>query len=306
MTSFFILMGSGTLFVMSVLLFFSAIQRRRREQWGDRLITVLEHRSMSNRLFLPTTKNADLLNALPENESKHDALQRRDKDIIFSYFGMSSGKASIYFLGARAIISAIFCFCYKISDGMGFAPTTNDFSWYGYLILVGAVGFMIPDYIVSKLSKRRKEKIEKLAPDAIDLLTLTVESGISFDEALQVVSQSMQGYGSVLADELEILAAELVVLPHREAAFANLVDRTGSATFGYLKLAILQGEKFGAPVAGSLRIVAEESRQQNFLDKEEKGAKLPVYLSIPLMLFILPPVVVVSVGPGFIQLMRSF
>ncbi|MEH6474129.1 MAG: type II secretion system F family protein [Sneathiella sp.] len=306
MINFLILMGSGTLFVVSVLLFFGAIQRRRREQWGDRLITVLEYRPVPNRLFLPTAKNADLLNSLPENESKHDALQRRDKDIIFSHFGMSSGKSSIYFIGARVVIAVIFCFSYKISNGLGFAPVANDFSWYGYLILVGVVGFMVPEYIVSKLSKRRKEKIEKLAPDAIDLLTLTVESGISFDEALQVVSQSMQGYASVLVDELEILAAELVVLPHREAAFANLVDRTGSATFGYLKLAILQGEKFGAPVAGSLRIVAEESRQQNFLDKEEKGAKLPVYLSIPLMLFILPPVVAVSVGPGFIQLMRSF
>ncbi|OUR80200.1 hypothetical protein A9Q83_01875 [Alphaproteobacteria bacterium 46_93_T64] len=305
MDKIYLLMICLILLVLSGMFFVKARNRRRQELWGQRVSSL-----SSTEQGLPSTstkKSADgFLKKQRLSESREDTLVQRDKDAVFAMWGLDLVRAPFHFHLLKVASTIVICSIYSFTDGAGLVDPNNNILWYGYLVIIGVFGFLAPEIIVAALAKRRREKIEKIAPDVIELLMLTVEAGVTFDAAVLAVCKSVKRYAGYMAQELEILSAELVILPNREMAYANLIERSGSKTFGYLKVALMQGEKYGTPIAASLRIVAKEGRQQALLAKEEKAGRLPVYLSIPLMLFILPPVVVISAGPGFVQLMRSF
>lgn len=172
------------------------------------------------------------------------------------------------------------------------------------LFLIG--GSLVPDFIVKKIAQNRRNHIEHMAPDIIDLLLLSIETGMTFDHALIEAQQTLSFYEKILARELQQLSADLVILPNRSEAFENLVKRTGSETLRYLSVALSQGERYGTPIAASLRSVAQDARKRDLIEIDRRAGRLPVILSIPLMLLILPPVVAISAGPGFVTLMRSF
>ncbi len=151
-----------------------------------------------------------------------------------------------------------------------------------------------------------QSKLSAQAPDVIDYLVLAVEVGVNIDVALIEVNRLLKPMMPAMANELEKLSNDLAILPNREIAFQKLIHRTRVETFVFLKQALLQGEKYGTPIAASLKIVAKESRQHTFQRRQERARKLPVFISIPLMILILPPIIAVSTGPGFIQLMRTF
>lgn len=173
-------------------------------------------------------------------------------------------------------------------------------------IVILAASSYLPQIYVHKAAQKRRDLMERSAPDVIDFLLLSIEAGMTLDHSLSEARVSLSTYAQDIAKELDQLSEELLVLPDRNVALENLVQRTGSETFRYLSVALSQGEKYGTPLVASLRLVVQESRKKNLSNLEQRAAKLPVLLSIPLMLFILPPVIVVSAGPGFVALMRSF
>ncbi len=194
---------------------------------------------------------------------------------------------------------------YFLLELFAFPKQMEDTSRILFLCLFAGGGGAAPRYLAHLLKTKKQQKIEDVVPDVIDLLVLSVEAGMTFDAALLQTRRHIAEYSTEMFEELEILVAELAVLPERRQAFANLVSRTGSETLRYLSIALQQGEKYGTPVSASLKTVAIDSRKRVFLDLEKKAARLPVWLSLPLMLCILPPVVALSVGPGFVSLLRS-
>lgn len=169
---------------------------------------------------------------------------------------------------------------------------------------VGAVlvGFMLPEVYIKNVATKRREILNSLLPEGLDLLTICVEAGLSIDAAFRRVSREMQGSMPELAVEFEMTAIELTYLPDRQQALENMADRTDSAAVAALVNALRQTEKYGTPLAASLRILSQEFRQTRASKAEEKGARMPALMTVPLMVFILPTLITVLIAPAIMSM----
>ncbi len=166
-------------------------------------------------------------------------------------------------------------------------------------VLFGAllVGWRIPDFLLKRLVARRRLRLEVGIPDALDLLVICAEAGLSLDQAVEQVSRDIRASNRAVADELATTAAEMRVLSNRAEALENLVERTGLKTMRSITATLTQAIRFGTPLAESMRILAGEMRTERMMRIEERAARLAVLLSIPLALFILPCLMIVIGTP---------
>ena len=170
-------------------------------------------------------------------------------------------------------------------------------------ICVGGVlsGFMMPEIYIKNVATRRREILNHVLPEGLDLLTICVEAGLSIDAAFRRVSREMRGSMPELAAEFEITAIELTYLPDRQQALENMSERSNSPAMGALVNALRQTEKYGTPLAASLRILSQEFRQTRASKAEEKGARMPALMTVPLMVFILPTLITVLIAPAIMS-----
>ena len=168
---------------------------------------------------------------------------------------------------------------------------------------VGAVlsGFMMPELYIKNVAQKRREVLNYVLPEGLDLLTICVEAGLSIDAAFRRVAREMQGSMPELATEFEMTAIELTYLPDRQQALENMADRSDSPAIAALVNALRQTEKYGTPLAGSLRILSQEFRQTRASKAEEKGARMPALMTVPLMVFILPTLITVLLAPAIMS-----
>ena len=173
-------------------------------------------------------------------------------------------------------------------------------------LCVGGVlaGFVLPDAYLKNKATKRREILNYVLPEGLDLLTICVEAGLSIDAAFRRVSKEMQGSMPELATEFDMTAIELTYLPDRQQALENLAERSSSQAIAALVNALRQTEKYGTPLAGSLRILSQEFRQTRASKAEEKGARMPALMTVPLMVFILPTLITVLVAPAVLQVLE--
>jgi tight adherence protein C len=170
-------------------------------------------------------------------------------------------------------------------------------------VCVGAVlaGFVMPEVYVKNVAQKRRETLNYLLPEGLDLLTICVEAGLSIDAAFRRVSREMQNTMPELAAEFDITAIELTYLPDRQQALENMTERSDSPAVAALVNALRQTEKYGTPLAASLRILSQEFRQTRASKAEEKGARMPALMTVPLMVFILPTLITVLIAPAIMN-----
>jgi tight adherence protein C len=175
-------------------------------------------------------------------------------------------------------------------------------------VLFGAlmVGWRIPDFVLKRLSNQRRLRLEQGMPDAIDLLVICAEAGLTLNQAIEQVSRDLRRSSPDVAEEFAATAGEMRVLPDAGQALDNLAQRTGLETLRSLIATLKQSLKFGTPLAESLRILAAEMRATRQARFEERAARLPVLLSIPMMLFILPCVLIVIGTPVVLRIADTF
>ncbi len=179
-----------------------------------------------------------------------------------------------------------------------------DLDLVGRMILgVGAVvvGYFAPDLYIRNTISKRREAIRKALPDALDLMVICAEAGLSLDATLKRVAEELAEAAPEMADETAITALELGFLPDRRKALENLGLRTDLPGLRGLVTTLTQAERYGTPLANSLRVLAAEFRNQRMMKAEEKAARLPALLTVPMILFILPPLFVVLIGPAIID-----
>jgi tight adherence protein C len=171
-------------------------------------------------------------------------------------------------------------------------------------VLMGALmaGWRLPDFILSRLAARRRLRLEQGLPDALDLLVICAEAGLSLDQSIEQVSEDLRASNSAVAGEFATTASEMRVLSNRAEALDNLVERTGVASLRSITATLNQAIRFGTPLAESLRILAAEMRNARLMRIEERAARLPVLLAIPLALFILPSLMMVISTPVALRL----
>ncbi|MFQ3596612.1 MAG: type II secretion system F family protein, partial [Sphingomonadaceae bacterium] len=186
--------------------------------------------------------------------------------------------------------------------GAGMAPLLGAGVTLGAMAGLG-VGLAAPRLWLRWACQRRRATLEAGFPDSLDLLVICVESGLSIDAALSRVARALAPARPELAEELGATAVELGFLPNRRDAFANLESRTGLASVQALVALLYQTERYGTPLAAALRTLASEARAAALLRVEERAARLPAILTVPMILFVLPPLFIVLVGPVIAQLL---
>ena len=172
-------------------------------------------------------------------------------------------------------------------------------------IAIGAayVGFFLPDIFLSNVIQKRQTSIKRAFPDALDLLLICVESGMSVEAAFKKVSDEIGLQSVPLAEELTLTTAELSYLSDRRQAYENLSKRTGLDGVKAVCTSLIQAERYGTPVGTALRVMAQENRDMRMAEAEKKAAGLPPKLTVPMILFFLPCLFVVILGPAVIRVM---
>jgi tight adherence protein C len=173
-----------------------------------------------------------------------------------------------------------------------------------FVIALGAagVGFYLPNLYVQNAINKRQLSIRRSWPDALDLLLICIESGMSIEPAFRRVAEEVGSQSLPLAEEMSLTAAELSYLQERRQAFENLSSRTGLEPVRAVTTALIQAERYGTPLGQALRVLSQESRATRLSEAEKKAAALPPKLTVPMILFFLPVLFLVIIGPAMIQL----
>ncbi len=301
---------SGLAFLTVVTVWYGLIERHPMERRAKMLATrreelrgqALKERSNTRRrkqeslsvmrqvvdtLKLMQSQQADKLN----ERLAQAGLRSRDAAIVFMFFKV----AMPVLLGAAAFVAV-----YLLQFG-DLAPAVR----LATVFSAAALGFFVPELYVSNLTSKRQLALAKALPDGLDLLVICAESGLSLDAALDRVANEVGGASPELAEELQLTSVELGFLPDRRQALLNLNRRTNLGSIRGVVNTLLQTEKYGTPLSQSLRVLANEFRDQRMLKAEEKAARLPATLTVPMIVFILPVLFIVLIGPAIISVMDN-
>jgi len=190
----------------------------------------------------------------------------------------------------------VFFYLFFIND-YGLAPLVR----LGLSIGGAYLGFYLPNIFVSNLIQRRQKSIRRVFPDSLDLLLICVQAGMSIEAAMNKVASEIGPRSLELAEEFSLTTAELSYLPERRQAYENLGKRTGLPMVRAVGTSLAQAERYGTAIGQALRVLAKESRDMRMAEAEKKAAALPPKLTVPMILFFLPVLFVVILGPAAIQ-----
>jgi tight adherence protein C len=174
---------------------------------------------------------------------------------------------------------------------------------FGIAIGAAYFGMLSPNLFLRNKIQRRQVSIKRAFPDALDLLLICIESGMSVEAAFQKVSEEVGTQSVALAEELTLTTAELSYLPDRRQAYENLAKRTGLEGVKSVSLALAQAERYGTPLGATMRVLSQENRDMRMSEAEKRAAALPPKLTVPMILFFLPVLFIVILGPAAIKVM---
>jgi tight adherence protein C len=222
--------------------------------------------------------------------------------------------ASAGFRGPQAEITFLF---FRLVAPVGFFVAALFYNYFlgdpeasGLMqaaIVIGAtyLGIKAPELFISNTITNRQASMRRAFPDALDLMLICVESGMSIEHAFRKVGQEIGTQSIPLAEEFALATAELSYLPDRRLAYINLATRTGLDSVKQISTVLIQAEKYGTPLGQALRITAQESRDSRMMEAEKKAAALPPKLTVPMIVFFLPVLMVVVLAPAAIQVMQT-
>lgn len=223
--------------------------------------------------------------------------------VRFLNAGLRHPYAPVLYFAAKTILAAslpllVFFF---LSTSSAIHSTNGTLFW---LLCATGLGYYMPNVLLNHLIVRRQREVFESFPDALDLMTVCVEAGLAMDAALARVAADIGLKSAVLADELHLVTLELRAGSPKDKALRNLALRTGVDDVSALVSMLIQAERFGTSIAASLRVQSDQLRTKRRQRAEEQAAKIALKLLFPLIFFIFPTLLVVLMGPAFIQIYR--
>lgn len=185
----------------------------------------------------------------------------------------------------------------NVVNGFGLLPIQKLCACIAALVL----GYYAPNVYISNIAQKRRESIVAAFPDSLDLLLICVESGMSIEAAIQKVGAEVGSSSMELAEEMSLLTAELSYLPDRRLAYENFARRTNHPGIKSVATAMIQAERYGTPLGAALRVMAKENRELRLSAAEKKAAALPAQLTVPMILFFLPVLFIMILGPAVMR-----
>jgi tight adherence protein C len=214
--------------------------------------------------------------------------------------GIRAPNAPLVYLVSRIVLPLIFA-----GLGMMFISAADKEIPNGMVVLilmsVAMFGFFLPRIILKNSADKRQQEISLSFPDSLDMMLICVQGGIGIEAAINRIAETVADHSEALAEELGILSAELGLLNDRQAAFKGFAARVGSGPARSFANAMLQAEQYGTSVSKALRVLADESRDMRMAAAEQKAAALPPKLTVPMIMFFLPALFVVILGPAFMR-----
>ncbi len=218
--------------------------------------------------------------------------------------GLRGPKAETTFLVARLFaplgMLAFAGFYMLLNKGFGL-----PFGAQACIVLAAAyLGIKLPEIYLSNMTSKRQASMRRAFPDALDLLLICVESGMSIEHAFRKVASEIGTASVPMAEELALTTAELSYLPDRRMAYENLAKRTDLDSVKSVTTVLIQAERYGTPLGHALRVLAQESRDQRMTAAEKKAASLPPKLTVPMIVFFMPALFIVILTPALIQIFK--
>lgn len=216
--------------------------------------------------------------------------------------GWTSANAPTTFMVGHILLPA---FLFLIGLDFTFGPPNIGHGFVKILIIIGvtAFGYYLPDILVKNTIQKRQKNLKRQYPDALDILLISVESGLTIDSAFQKVGNEMKDILPEVASEFAITSAELSYLGDKIQAYRNLDQRTGLQEYRELTAVIIQSETYGTTVGAALRDMSNRSREVRRMEIEKQAAVMGTKMTIPMILFIMPPMFAMIIGPAIIQVM---
>jgi tight adherence protein C len=267
------------------------------QQIGMPVITSMTETLMSPKKSAGATDLVRLLGSIMPSSPQEMLAAKRDLTMA----GYRSENAAAIFSGIR-ILSCLVCLAigFVVKD----AVTANPVLRIMMMVGGGGIGYMMPGMILDKKITARHKTLRLSLPDAIDLMVIAVEAGLGMDQAISYVGRELHVAHPALSDELALMSLEVRAGIRRSEALHNLSDRTGEAEIRKLVSVLTQTDRFGTSMANALRTHSEYMRIERRQQAEERAAKIGVKLVFPIFFFILPSMLLVTVGPGMLGLFK--
>lgn len=203
---------------------------------------------------------------------------------------------------APFVFAAVVAFYLYVVNSFGLLPLQKLCACVAAL----AIGYYAPNVYITNVAQKRRESIVAAFPDALDLLLICVESGMSIEAAIQKVGAEVGASSMELAEELSLLTAELSYLPDRRLAYEGLARRVNYPGIKSVATAMIQAERYGTPLGTALRVMAKENRELRLSAAEKKAAALPAQLTVPMIMFFLPVLFIMILGPAIMKVQDVF
>lgn len=293
----FVAVVAGVMGIGMVLTRGSDMRQRLRGLGGE---TVLEQPPEASAWTERVVKAAAPVARLATPTSEEDVSNLRAR---FLHAGIRSTSAPVLFFAAKALLALLLpMLLVFLSRSFDWKLTTQVST--ALLLLCAAIGYYLPNVVLSRMTAARQRNLFEAFPDALDLIIVCVEAGLGLDMAINKTAEEMKLRSPELAEELEMMALELRVGSSRERALRNLALRTGLDEISTFATMLIQADRFGTSLAESLRVHADMLRTRRRLRAEEAAAKIPLKLLFPLIFFIFPSLLLVLLGPAMIQIYR--
>lgn len=224
-----------------------------------------------------------------------------------AHAGIRNKELAVVVIAARLVLPIIL-------GGLGFLliyvidyfPDWGDFKRLGAFAALLGIGYKGPELFLKNKAGKRTTEIRKGLPDALDLLVICAEAGLTVDAAFNRVAKELGRAYPELGDEFALTAIELSFLTERKQAFDNLAYRVDLESVRGVVTTMVQTERYGTPLASALRVLSAEFRNERMMRAEEKAARLPAIMTVPLILFILPVLFIVILGPAACSISDAF
>ncbi len=218
------------------------------------------------------------------------------------YRGQAAMPTFLFVRFAVPVVRCILAFAY-----LGLVVFSDKPVWLNavYALGIGLIGAYLPTLLLKNQTIKRQQSIKRCWPDAVDLVLVCVEAGMSVDHALKRVAKEIGAQSIELSEELTLTTAELAFLEDRTRAFENLGRRTGLDNVKSVMQALIQAERPGTSVGSALRVMAEEGREARMMEAEKKAAALPPKLTVPLIVFFQPVLFIVILSPAMIRVFSN-
>ena len=255
-------------------------------------------------------RRTDATDKVKETLANMKVLQQSQLEVIqqkLAWAGYRNKELAVYVIGARAVLPIVFgilafLFIYALNSFPEWGSSKRLFA----LAAAVGLGYKAPEIFLKNKAGKRTDAVRKGLPDALDLLVICAEAGLTVDAAFNRVAKELGRAYPELGDEFALTAIELSFLNERRMAFENLAYRVNLDAVKGVVTTMIQTERYGTPLASALRVLSAEFRNERMMRAEEKAARLPAIMTVPLILFILPTLFIVILGPAACSISDAF